>query len=36
MLLKQVSRAGVYSLAFSPDSMVLYCGDGREWVSAWN
>lgn len=36
MLLMQVSRAGVYSLAFSPDSMILYCGDGRGWVHAWD
>lgn len=36
MWLRQVTRGGVYSLAFSSDSATLYTGDGGGWVSAWN
>jgi WD40 repeat protein len=32
----QVTRGGVYSLAFSPDSATVYTGDGGGWVSAWD
>lgn len=33
---RQVSRGGVYSLAFSSDGSTIYSGDAGGWVSAWD